>query len=571
MRWLEGIFASEGVAIGAVWIYRPRAIVAVERTVAAPEAESARLGAALARAKEELDALYHNTAEVVGVRTAGIFQAQRLILEDPELLHAVEAHLRAGANAETALATEVERFASMLAGLQEPTLRQRAADVRDVGQRVLHVLAGAERILSAAPGAPAIVVAQDLNPSEVAQLNRSETLGIALARGGSTSHAAILARGLGFPTVVGLGDRLLDAVQNGMFVILDGHAGLLIVSPEEALLQDYGTRRALWRSACEAARATALDPAITLDGRRVEVVANLGDGTSAQAALAFGAEGVGVLRTEFLFLQRGAMPDEEEQYIAYRALATAMGSRPLIIRTLDIGGDKDIPYLDLGQERNPFLGYRAIRISLTHPEMLKTQLRAILRAAEGCNVKVMFPMIATLDELRAARRLLEEARTELCARLGASVPGIEVGIMVEVPSAAVCAPVLAREVDFVSLGTNDLIQYTLAADRTNERVRTLYDPLQPAVLHLVKKVIDDAHAAGIWAGVCGEMAADLDAVPLLLGMGLDEFSMNAATIPEVKALIRSLRSDAMQDLVARALKLPTAVEIRALVRGRSAV
>jgi len=245
-----------------------------------------------------------------------------------------------------------------------------------------------------------------------------------------------------------------------------------------------------------------------------------------------------------------------------------MGSRPLIVRTLDIGGDKAVPYLDLGQENNPFLGHRAIRVSLSHPETLKTQLRAILRAAEGCNVKVMFPMVATLDELRAARRLLEEARLELRERSGAPVAEIEVGIMVEVPSAAICAPVLAREVDFFSLGTNDLIQYTLAADRTNERVRTLYDPLQPAVLHLVKKVIDDAHAAGIWAGVCGEMAGDLDAIPLLLGMGLNEFSVDAATIPEVKALIRSLRFDAMQDLVVHALELPTAAEIRALVRAR---
>jgi phosphotransferase system enzyme I (PtsI) len=407
-----------------------------------------------------------------------------------------------------------------------------------------------------------VIVAGDLTPSDTAQLDKQRALGFCTAGGGLTSHTTILARSLGLPAVVGLGEEVLS-ISTGTLLIIDGDEGVVIADPDEASLAAYRARQARWRAQQRAARRAAQEPAVTRDGHRVEVVANVADLPSAQAALEHGAEGIGLLRTEFLYLNRTTMPGEEEQYEAYRAILDVMGERPVIIRTLDIGGDKPAPYLDIGEELNPFLGWRAIRLSLSHPEMFKTQLRAILRAGHGHDVKIMFPMITVLAEFQQAKALLREVQDELTAEGVPHAEGPEVGIMVETPAAAIAADVLAQEVDFFSIGTNDLIQYTMACDRTNERVASLYQPLHPALLRLIKGVIDAAHSAGKWVGLCGEMAGEREAVPILLGLGLDEFSVTSAAIPAVKSIIRSLSLAEAQAVAREVLDLATAEEVQA--------
>jgi phosphoenolpyruvate-protein phosphotransferase len=395
-------------------------------------------------------------------------------------------------------------------------------------------------------------------------MNRQVVLGLCTGDGGLTSHTAIIARAIGLPAVVGLGQAWEDVCDREPLIV-DGGAGVVLASPDEATKREYGRRLQAWRKAGDTARAASHGPAVTRDGRRVEVVANVGSVTTAQAALDNGAEGVGLLRTEFLFLDRISPPDEEEQYAAYRGIADVMDQLPVVVRTLDVGGDKPPAFLDLPTELNPFLGWRGVRISLARPDLFKVQLRAILRAGAGRNLKIMFPMVTTVDEAREARRLVEVCRQELVSEGAAVADRTEVGIMVEVPSAAIMADLLAAEVDFFSLGTNDLTQYTLAVDRCNARVAPLYDWLHPAVLRLVKMVIDGGHRAGKWVAMCGEMAGDRKAIPLLLGLGLDEFSANPAAIPAAKELIRRLDVSAMTVLAQRALNVASAAEVHTLV------
>jgi phosphotransferase system enzyme I (PtsI) len=391
-------------------------------------------------------------------------------------------------------------------------------------------------------------------------------LGFCTATGGLTSHTAILARILGIPAVVGIGEGLLE-LTTGASLIVDGNAGTVLVGADEATIEQYTQQRQAQAERAATLKESAQKTASTSDGHRVEVVANIADATSAEVALEFGAEGVGLFRTEYLFLNRQTMPTEEEQYQDYRAVAAILGDRPLIIRTLDIGGDKQLPYLDIGQEMNPFLGWRAIRLCLDSPAVFEPQLRAILRASVDRNVQIMFPMVATVDEIRGARAVLDRVKAQLDEQDIPYDPHTAVGIMVEVPSAALMADVLAREVDFFSIGTNDLIQYTMACDRVNERVAYLYDPLHPAVLRLIKNVIEAAHREGKWVGMCGEMAGNLEAIPLLVGLGLDEFSMNAPAIPPAKALIRSLTLPKAQEIAQEALGKSTATEVREYLRS----
>lgn len=569
MKRLRGIGASAGFAIGPAFVYRPRALAMGCQVIDAQDVagELARWQEALPQAQSQLAAIQARAEQSVGTDNATIFAAQALMLEDPALLEFVQSkicaeHLAAPA----AMAAAADFYAGILAALPDECWRARAADVQDVAQRVIRLLLGVEDTSLAALTRPSIIVAEDLTPSDTAVLNRELTLGFCTAGGGMTAHTAILARAHGWPAVVGLGQAWAEIVD-GETLIVDGGAGLVIASPDEATMGEYRKRQLAWRQAAALAQAEACEPAVTLDGRHCEVVANIGDVASAQAALALGAEGVGLLRTEFLFLDRATAPDEEEQYRTYRAIADVLEQRPLIVRTLDVGGDKPPPYLELAPEANPFLGWRGLRISLAQPELLKTQLRAILRAGVGHQIKVMFPMVACVEEVRAVKMLLDEARQELRQRGLPFAEEMAIGIMVEVPAAAVAGDLLAPEVDFFSLGTNDLTQYTLAVDRSNARVAPLYDPLHPAVLRLIKLVIEAGHRAGKWVGMCGEMAGDLEAIPLLVGLGLDEFSMNAPAIPAAKALIRRLDGRAMNDLVGRAWQMTTAEEIRALGRG----
>ena len=568
MRTLRGIAASRGIAIGPAFHFR-RADLRFERcTVEDPAAEWARLEAALETAREQLADVYAKAEAESGTEEAAIFQAHALMLEDPELLDTVRTAIEERyVNAEAALSDAAEMYAQMLEALTDEYLSARAADVRDVAARVLRILLGVAESPAAKLTIPSIILARDLTPSDTVMLDKLLVLGFCTTEGGATSHTAILARGLGLPAVVGAGPDVLE-VPDSATLALDGSEGVLLVDPDEETVVEYQARQEAVTTVLAQAQKMAHEPAVTRDGHRVEVVANIGNVEGAQAALEAGAEGVGLLRTEFLYLERDHLPDEDEQYRAYRAIVDVFANLPVILRTLDIGGDKDLPYLELPHEMNPFLGLRAIRLCLARPELFKPQLRAALRAGAGRNLKVMFPMIAAVAEVRAARAVLEECRAELLAEGQPVAEEMEVGIMVEIPAAALMADHLAAEVDFFSIGTNDLSQYTLAADRTNAQVAPLATGFQPAVLRLVRDVIAAAHAQDKWVGLCGELAGEPLAIPILLGLGLDEFSMNSPAIPLAKQIIRTLTLDEAREVARAALGLESPDAVQALVRER---
>lgn len=568
MKRIHGIAASRGIGIGPAFQFRQTELSFKRSTVESTAAEWSRCQYALETAQGQLEDVLAKAEAESGPEQAAIFQAQMLMLEDPELLEAVRTAIEDRCiNAESALSDAAEMYAQMLEALADEYLSARAADVRDVANRVLRILLGVDESPCAGLTVPSIILARDLTPSDTVMLDKSLVVGFCTAEGGATSHTAILARGLGLPAVVGVGSEVLD-VQDGVTLALDGTEGVLLVDPDEETVEGYRAQRAAMATLMAQVREHAHEPAITRDGHRVHIVANIGSVEEVETALEAGAEGVGLLRTEFLYLERNHLPDEEEQYQAYRAIVDGFGDLPVVLRTLDIGGDKELPYLDLPNEINPFLGLRAIRLSLTQPELFKPQLRAALRAGGGGNLKVMFPMVATGAEARAARALLEECRAELLAE-GYSVAGeMEIGIMVEVPAAALMADRLASEVDFFSIGTNDLAQYTLAADRTSPTVSQLADGFQPAVLRLVRDVIDAAHAQGKWVGLCGELAGEPLAIPILLGLELDEFSMNPPAIPLAKQIVRTSALDEARDIARAALELDSADAVRALVRER---
>lgn len=568
MKTLRGIAASQGIAIGPAFRFRQVDLRFERYTVEDPAAEWARLHAALETARQQLADVYARAEAESGAKQAAIFQAQALMLEDPELLETVRTTIEGQhINAEAALSDAAEIYAQMLEALDNPYLSARAADVRDVATRVLRLLVGVAESPTAGLTLPSIILARDLSPSETVLLDKSLVLGFCTAEGGPTSHTAILARSLGLPAIVGAGSAILE-IPDGATLLLDGREGSLLVEPDEAVLNRYRARQRAAAPVVAQARLRAHEPAITRDGHRVAVMANIGNVDEARAALEAGAEGVGLLRTEFLYLGRTHLPDEEEQYRAYRAIVDVFGDLPVILRTLDIGGDKELSYLDLPREANPFLGLRAIRLCLARPDLFKPQLRAAWRARVGRNLRVMFPMVATVAEVRAARAVLEECRAELRAEGQPTAEEMEIGIMVEVPAAALMADRLAAEVDFFSIGTNDLSQYTLAADRTNAHVASLASAFHPAVLRLVRDVIAAAHAQAKGVGLCGELAGEPLAIPILLGLGLDEFSMNPPAIPLAKQIIRALTLDKAQEVAQAALKLDSPEAVQALVRER---
>jgi phosphotransferase system enzyme I (PtsI) len=565
---LHGIAASRGIAIGPVFQFQ-KAEVCFERClVPDPAAEWDRFQAAIEIASEQMAEVCEIAEAECRPDEATIFQAHMLMLEDPELLEAVRIKIQDGCiNAESALSDAAETYVELLESLDDEYFRTRAADVRDVTERVLCVLLNLMDSPAADLSNPSIVLARDLTPSDTVLLDKSLVLGFCTAEGGATSHTVILARGLGIPAVVGVGASVLE-VEDGAPSVLDGTDGLLLVDPDEAIVAAYRGQQAATATVLAQAREQSGEPAITRDGHRVEIVANIGNVEGARTALEAGAEGIGLLRTEFLYLGRTAWPDEQEQYRAYRAIVDVFGHQPVILRTLDIGGDKELPYLSLPQEANPFLGVRAIRLCLAKPELFRPQLRAALRAGAGRNLKLMFPMVATVAEVQAARALLEECRAELLAQGQPVAEDMEVGIMIEVPAAALMADRLAAEVDFFSIGTNDLVQYTLAVDRTNAQVASLATGFQPAVLRLVRDVIAAAHAQGKWVGLCGELAGEPLALPILLGLGLDELSMNPPAIPLAKQIVRDLTLDRAREVAQAVLELDSPDEIRTLVRER---
>ncbi|HHW14764.1 MAG TPA: phosphoenolpyruvate--protein phosphotransferase [Firmicutes bacterium] len=541
MQELTGLSVSPGVALGPAFVYRP-AEMSVADAPLAPEAtahELARLEKALAEARVAVEELHEKAEREIGPEEAGIYAAHLVMLSDPVLWDEVRAGVKAGKGAAASVQVTVERYARLFAELEDPLLRAREADLKDIGRRVLALLTGQDRTKPAELRQPAILVAYDLTPSETISLDRSLVLAIATEAGGPTSHTAILARALGIPAVVGVAG-LLERVGDGQPVAVDGEAGRVILEPDAATRQALAERRGAAEREKERRRALKDLPAETRDGHRIELAANLGSPAEADLAREYGADGVGLFRTEFLYLNRTEPPGEEEQYTAYRTVLEKLGGRRVVIRTLDVGGDKQAGCLPGENERNPFLGLRGIRYCLAHPDLFKVQLRAILRASAHGPVGIMFPMVAGVEELEAAKELLAEARREVEERGFRPGPELELGVMIELPAAALTAEALARRVDFLSIGTNDLTQYTLAVDRLNRRVAALYQPLHPAVLRLIRLTVEGGHRAGARVGVCGELAGEPGAVPVLVGLGVDELSLVPASLPRVKEIVRSL-------------------------------
>ena len=558
----QGLPASPGMAIGPAHLFRTAAPEVPTRAADDPLAEWRRLEQVVESTGRQIAATRASVARRAGEAAAAIFDAHALYLKDQALLTPARRLIFAERqNAAAAWQQAVRGVVDKYGGLEDAYQRGRANDIEDVGRQVLVNLVG-EAPRAADWTMPGILVATDLAPADTAQLDAHQVLGIALAAGGPTSHSAILARTLGIPAVVGVGARLLT-VAEGTLLLLDGDAGRIWPNPSPERQAGYAGRAAARRARQTQALAASGKLAVTRDGRRILVAANIGTVADARQAVEMGAEAVGLFRTEFLFLDRRSAPDEEEQFAAYLAVAGTLGQRPLVIRTLDVGGDKPLPYVEMEPEANPFLGRRAIRLCLARPEFFKVQLRAIVRAAAEHPVRVMFPMIAVLSEFRAAKALLLEARAEVEKR-GQPVPErIETGIMVEIPAAALRAEQFAREVDFFSIGTNDLTQYTLAAERGNRQVAGLADAMQPAVLQLIGQTVAAAHAHGKGVSVCGELAGDADAVPMLVGLGVDELSMNAPAIPRAKEMVRALDYTAARIQAEAALGLETPEAVRA--------
>jgi phosphoenolpyruvate-protein phosphotransferase/dihydroxyacetone kinase phosphotransfer subunit len=566
---LTGLPGAPGIVSGPARHFRPLDPEIPTGSSGDPEAEWEALTGALEEVRTEIRATRDSVAARAGDYSAAIFDAHLLFLDDEALLEpARHAIFDDGKNAAEAWHEAAEAVAADYRALDDEYLQARAEDLTGVARQVVAALTGA-----AATGtlsASGIVVAADLTPADTASLDRGLALGIATAAGSPTSHSAILARSLGIPAAVGLGEGLLS-VPEGTELLLDGDAGTVHLEPDAELAAEYKRRSTERERAARSARAAASEPAITLDGRRIEVVANIGSPDDVPAAIANGAEGVGLLRTEFLFLERDSMPSEDEQVAAYTSIAKGLQGRPLILRTLDVGADKPLPYLPQRPEANPFLGVRGIRLALEQPELLETQLRAVLRTAAEYPLKVMFPMVATLEEYRQAKAVLADVRSGL-ERAGTPTPDeLEVGVMIEVPAAALAAEQFAPEVDFFSLGTNDLTQYTMAAERGNASVAGLADGLHPSVLRLIGAVAEAASGHGKWAGVCGELASDPAAVPVLVGLEIAELSANSPAIPAVKQAVRDIDSEAARELAEHALELSSAAEVRKLVADEAAV
>ncbi|MCF2938501.1 phosphoenolpyruvate--protein phosphotransferase [Paenibacillus alkaliterrae] len=566
---LQGIAASPGYAIGRAKVLSTKAleIDKIKLDSHLLDEEVARFEAAVAAARIELEAVLSKLVAQNKEHEAEIFEAHVMLLEDEELIdRSKELIKEEQLNAEYAFYSTSEDIAGLISGLDDPYLRERAADIRDVSLRVLNKLRGVASASLDDASQPIVLFADDLAPSDTAQLDPGKVIGFATKAGGRTSHSAIIARSIGIPAIVGIGAALDISVKDGQTVIIDGSEGHVYIDPDEATLARYRQMQQEQLKRQEQYQTYLNQPSMSADGVQVELVANIGSVKDAEQAAASGAEGIGLFRTEFLYMDAEELPSEEMQFDAYRKVAEAFGPEtPIVIRTSDIGGDKELAYLNLPKEDNPFLGYRAIRICLDRADMFKTQLRAILRASAFGNLKVMFPMVATLGEWRQAKSILDEAKQELTEAGIALNRNIEAGIMIEIPAAAILADKFAKEVDFFSIGTNDLVQYTMAADRMNPKLGYLNDPLHPAVLQLIDRVIAAAHANGKWVGMCGEMAGQKHALPILLGLGLDEFSMSASAVLPARALLAKLSKQNMKAIAQAALELGSAEEVRAYI------
>ncbi|WP_136795713.1 MULTISPECIES: phosphoenolpyruvate--protein phosphotransferase [Desulfosediminicola] len=553
---LLGVCASPGIAVGtAVQVKKEKFDFAEE--AGDPYTENVRLAKATENAKNYLEALQMNLHMQSNPAKAAIFAAHREILDDPDLLDIAKSLIAKGKSAEYGWQRAFSSYAKQLENLKNEVLRERANDLRDVGHRVLRILTGKESEELTLPE-QAIIVAEELTPSFTVTMDTSKVMGFCTTTGGATSHVAILARALDIPALVGIEASALD-IKNGTTLILDGTRGSLRIDPSDELIKETIEQKNLLKKQREKDLAAAMEPATTLDGKNIEVVANIGGVDEAKQSVKSGGEGVGLLRSEFLFIDRMTAPTEDEQYEVYRAVLDALEGRPLIVRTLDVGGDKPLPYLPMPTEENPFLGQRGIRIGLERPELFRVQARAILRAGSHGKIRIMFPMVSTIQEIRDAKTMLEEERTKL------GVDPVEVGIMVEVPSTAIIARQFAREVDFFSVGTNDLTQYSLAMDRGHPKLAAKISALNPAVLKLIKLATEGAHLEGKWIGVCGGLASDPDAVPILVGLGVDELSVSVPVLPSIKAEVRKWSEMDCKNLAESALECISGADVRELI------
>ncbi|ALX50707.1 phosphoenolpyruvate--protein phosphotransferase [Lentibacillus amyloliquefaciens] len=566
---IQGIAASSGIAIAKAYQLVTPELTYEKKSIDNPNTEIERLEKALETAKQELEKIREHTKKEMGDEHAQIFSAHLLVLDDPELVNPIKDKIT-GENvmAEAALEETTNMFIDMFKNMDNEYMRERAADIQDVAKRVLAHLLGVTVPNPALIDEEVIVIANDLTPSDTAQLNRQFVLGFATDIGGRTSHSAIMARSMEIPAVVGT-KEITDAVKQDDMVIVDGIEGNVIVNPSEDEIAVYKEKQANFEKQKEEWAKLKDEPTITADKEQVELAANIGTPDDVDGVIANGGEGVGLYRTEFLYMGKSQLPTEDEQYDAYKKVLEKMEDKPVVVRTLDVGGDKEISYLDLPEELNPFLGFRAIRFCLENEDVFRTQLRALLRASVHGNLKIMFPMIATLEEFRQAKGILLDEKQNLKNEDKSVSDNIEVGIMVEIPSTAVIAKQFAKEVDFFSIGTNDLIQYTMAADRMNERVSYLYQPYHPAILNLISTVIDAAHAEGKWTGMCGEMAGDSIAIPALLGLGLDEFSMSSTSILPARTQLRGLSKEKMASYKDKLLSMGSTEEVIEFVKEKT--
>ncbi|MDW0109894.1 phosphoenolpyruvate--protein phosphotransferase [Sporosarcina aquimarina] len=565
---ITGIGVSDGIAIAKAYRLETPDLTVEKTTIDKPEQELARFESAKSEAAVELEAIRAKAAENFGADKAEIFSAHLLVLNDPELANTVKGSIEQGINAEYALQQAADTFTAMFEAMDNEYMRERAADIRDVTKRLLAKLLGVHVSDPSTIDEEVIIIADDLTPSATAQLNKQFVKGFVTDIGGRTSHSAILGRMLEIPAVVGT-KTAMASIEQGTSLIVDGTDGTVLLEPTGEELNSYETKKSQFEQDKELLKRFVTEATITSDGHHVEVGANIASTEDLPLADKNGAEGVGLFRTEFLYMGKSDFPTEEEQFDAYKTVLSSMNGRPTVVRTLDIGGDKELSYFSTPEEMNPFLGERAIRLCFEHPEMFRTQLRALLRASVHGNLKIMFPMIATLEEFRRAKGMLLEEQEKLHAEGIEVSDSYEVGMMLEIPAAAVIADLFAKEVDFFSIGTNDLIQYTMAADRMNETVSYLYQPNHPSILRLINNVIQAAHKEGKWVGMCGEVAGDPLSIPVLLGMGLDEFSMSPSSILKARAQFASLSKAEWESYIPEILQMETSEKIIEFVKAHS--
>ncbi|WP_303968792.1 phosphoenolpyruvate--protein phosphotransferase [Sporosarcina ureae] len=564
---LQGIAASNGISIAKAFRLENAELTVLKESISDVSAEIDRLQNALSHSRSELTTIQKQTQEKFGEQEAAIFSAHVLVLDDPELRAAITDTIQTQhVNAEYAVQEAANLYVSIFEAMDDPYMRERAADIRDVTKRIISHLLGVSIQTPEAISEEVVIIAEDLTPSDTVQLNPALIKGFVTDIGGPTSHSAILARTLEIPAVVG-SKTAMATIQNDDMIIVDGESGKIIINPDADTLISYQQKQLAYAAQKAEWQLLANEPAITLDGHRVELAGNIGTPDDVESVLKNGGEAIGLFRTEFLYMGKKQFPTEEEQFEAYKSVLEQMNGSATIVRTLDIGGDKELPYLQLPDEANPFLGLRAIRLCLDHEEMFRTQLRALLRASIYGNLRIMFPMIATINEFRQAKEIFLDVKQQLISERIEVSETIQLGIMVETPAVAILADVFAKEVDFFSIGSNDLIQYTMAADRMNEHVSYLYQPYNPSILRFIKMIIDAAHKEGKMVGMCGEMARDETAIPILLGMGLDEFSMSASSILRTRSQIQKLSKATLENQIDHILSLSTAEEVLQFVHS----